>query len=542
MKIGEFIKYTGLWTIPAITIVCVAVGSVLHINILSEHIISIIACSFPIPLYIWSKNIIAKYNNIPSFPIFPFKYITDTNPYYQSTNRFKNISKDVPDMLLDKKPQGIILGKSDNSGKYVRLLPDSCKASHCLVLGGSGSGKTSSVLLSTVIAAQSCADNTPTFVYMDIKGELTKKGFINPNKALAVFNPRDRKTYGFDFLCGLNPNSTENEIYTVMKRLLFSLVPANNKAKDSFWIDAPRNIILGAFIHGYQYMKFNNIVDLVDYILSENIVKLIPRIISETQRNSIVYKLMVPFSVGEEDATDTLNSISLCIINSLSLIASDEDLRFLLKEKNEKITPDFPDKKINVALQINDSDIEIYAPIINMILSAFNHKFSQRAEGSSPVILLIDELSRICCALHSPIEGLQSLLQIGRSRGISVLLATQSIDALKDAYSDGAIQDMLCNITYRCILQCRPDDKSTVDMIVNSFGKYEETKRSVSIGKSSSNSYSFEDKDIIRTSDLISLPEKHKEILIAPQGAYIINTCQYFKDQKILSVKKSFEQ
>ena len=536
MKMGEFIKYTGLWTVPAITAAVVGAGGILHINILIEDVITIALCTLPVPLYIWSRNMVAKSNHIPSFPVFPFKYITDTNPYYQATNRYKSLSVNVPDCLIDKEPQGIILGKLCNTGRYVRLLLDDGKANHCLVLGGSGSGKTSSILLSTIIAAQADPDNSPTFVYIDVKGELTKKGFLNSKKKLAVFNPENRKTFGFDFLFGLDDSSTENEVYTVMRRLVFSLIPTDSKEKDSFWINAPRNVILGAFIHGYQYMRFDNIVDLVDYVLSENLIKLIPRIVSETQKNSIVYKLLVPFVVGEDDANDTLNSISMSIINSLSLIASDENLRFLLREREDKITPDFPDKKISVAIQINDADIEVYAPILNMILSAFNHQFSQRTDGSASVILLIDELSRICCALHSPVEGLQTLLQIGRSRGISVLLATQSIEALKDAYSEGALQDMLCNVTYRCILQCRPDDKSMVDMIVGSFGKYEETKRSICVGKSNSNNYSFEDKDIIKTTDLLTLPEHHKEILIAPQGAYIINTCRYFKDRKILKI------
>ena len=180
---------------------------------------------------------------------------------------------------------------------------------------------------------------------------MTKKGFINPNKKLAVFNPRDRRGYGFDFLYGLNENSTENDIYTVMKRLVCALVPAKNSNTDTFWTDAPRNVILALFIHGYQYMKLNSIVGLVDYALSKNIIELIPKAVSETQTNSIVYKLLTPFLTGEGDASETLSSISMTIINALSLLASDENLRFLLREKEEKITPDFPDKGISVALQ-----------------------------------------------------------------------------------------------------------------------------------------------------------------------------------------------
>ncbi len=538
MKINEFIKYTGLWTVPVITLAVVGTCCALHINILIQDIVTIVICTLPVTLYIWSSNMVAKANDIPSFPLFPSKYITNTNPYYQVTNRYKNINRNVPCELIGKSPEGIILGKSGNTGKYIRLLPSNGEANHCLVLGGSGSGKTSGVLLSTIIAAQVTPEDSPTFVYIDVKGELTKKGFINPNKKLAVFNPRDRSGYGFDFLYGLNENSTENDIYTVMKRLVYALVPVKNSNTDTFWTDAPRNVILALFIHGYQYMKLNNIVDLVDYTLSKNIIELIPRVVSETQTNSIVYKLLTPFLTGEGDASETLSSISMTIINALSLLASDENLRFLLREKEEKITPDFPDKGISVALQINDADIEIYASLLNMILSAFNYQFSQRDENSRSVILLIDELSRICCALHSPIDGLQSLLQIGRSRGVSVLLATQSIDALEDAYSKGALQDMLCNITYRCILQCRPDDKSTVDMIINSFGKYDETKKSVSVGKTSSNSYSFEEKDIIKASDLLALPKEHRVIIIAPSGTYIANTCQYFKDKKIKKIQE----
>ena len=71
MKINEFIKYTGLWTVPVITLAVVGTCCALHINILIQDIVTIVICTLPVTLYIWSSNMVAKANDIPSFPLFP---------------------------------------------------------------------------------------------------------------------------------------------------------------------------------------------------------------------------------------------------------------------------------------------------------------------------------------------------------------------------------------------------------------------------------------------------------------------------------------
>lgn len=82
------------------------------------------------------------------------------------------------------------------------------------------------------------------------------------------------------------------------------------------------------------------------------------------------------------------------------------------------------------------------------------------------------------------------------------------------------------------LLQCQPESKD-VDMAVKAFGKYTEKKKSVSTGKNKSYSYQFEEKDILQASDLLTLPDQNKVVVLSPYGAYMLQRCQYFKDKKL---------
>ena len=70
----------------------------------------------------------------------------------------------IPKKYLADKPEGLILGKSGK--QYVRISTDPKSSSypgilHTLILGGSGSGKTSGPILSTLIPAMSNRVLTP---------------------------------------------------------------------------------------------------------------------------------------------------------------------------------------------------------------------------------------------------------------------------------------------------------------------------------------------------------------------------------------------
>lgn len=524
-------KYAGLWTtFPTLLVV---VSAMKYLQFSATHLsdfISIGCLSFVPSLLIWSQNVVAKKNGKSDFSIIPTR--THLDPDYQSSARYRAQEKIVPEELLKKKPSGIVYGKSN--GKYACIEPNLKGSSHTLILGSSGAGKTSSVIADTCLAASENKDST-SWLIVDIKGEILSKFISTTDRdadKLYVFNPRDRNGDGFDPFYDIDDSSEEYDILTSVRRVVFSLIPKkNNESSDSFWVDAPRAVLVALWVFGWQQLNLRTLPALADFALSKPLDELINDVLGKVGENSVVYKQLVSFG-GEGAAKETLSGIAMNLANALSLVVSDEGLRFLLSENVRRITPECIEKEgVVVDIQISDQFLAEYSKILNLFLSTFLIAFTRRSEDSSPVIVLIDELGRIVIDSDGQLSGLEAVLMIGRSRKVSLILCTQSWDALRSAYSEAECNDMLVNLNYRVVLNAVPDDTSTVDMVVKGFGKYLERKRSFTDGKQQSSSYSFELQDVIRPDDLLKLPEQNRLVLLSPHGAFLIKKCPYYSDK-----------
>lgn len=531
--ISNWLRYTGLWLPPPVTVGIAVIMYYCYCPI--DLILSVSMCalvlSLAMSLQIWSLNRIAKQNGLTDYPLIP--YNVDQNPYYQVSYRTKALSKKPDKRLLEKEPKGIILGKSD--GRYMSIQPGITPgALHTLVLGTSGSGKTSSVLLSTLLAQHN--NKEITFLAVDVKGELLEKGF-SPDDKVAVFNPRRRDLYGFDFLYDLTPKSTESEVIEALRRVIYSLIPLRHTGGDEFWPIAARTVLLGLFLFAWEYQQCYTLPQLVDFALSKNLNTLITDILAEAEENSVVTRLLSPYG-GDCVAEETLGSISSNIGNALQLFSSDSNLRYLTREAPKKITPELLEQGISIDLLIEDRDLETYAPILSLAVATcityLSSPAREKAVAQDPlhsqVVFVLDELGRIL-----EIQGLPSILQIGRSRGCTVLGCLQSWSSAEDHYGEKVAQDMLTNFSYRVFLQAQPESKD-VDMAVKAFGKYTEKKKSVNTGKNKNYSYQFEEKDILQASDLLTLPDKNRIVVLSPFGAYMLTRCQYFKDTKLRKI------
>lgn len=531
--ISNWLRYTGLWLPPPVTVGIAVIMYYCYCPI--DLILSVSMCalvlSLAMSLQIWSLNRIAKQNGLTDYPLIP--YNVDQNPYYQVSYRTKALSKKPDKRLLEKEPKGIILGKSD--GRYMSIQPGITPgALHTLVLGTSGSGKTSSVLLSTLLA-NGIKKEKYAFVLVDVKGELLQKGF-SPDDKVAVFNPRRRDLCGFDFLYDVNEKSTEAEVIEALRRVIYSLIPLKH-TREEFWPIAARTVLLGLFLYAWEYQQCYTIPQLVDFALSKNLNMLITDILTEAEDNSVVTRLLSPYG-GDCVAEETLGSISSNIGNALQLFSSDSNLRYLTKEADRKITPELLEQGISIDLLIEDRDLEVYAPILSLAVATcityLSSPAREKAVAQDPlhsqVVFMLDELGRI-----PEVQGLPSILQIGRSRGCTVLGCLQSWSSAEDHYGEKVAQDMLTNFSYRVFLQCQPESKD-VEMAVKAFGKYLEKKKSINTGKNKSYSYQYEEKDILQASDLLTLPDKNKVVVLSPYGAYMLSRCQYFRDTKLSKI------
>lgn len=532
-SISNWLRYTGLWLPPPVTVGVAVIMYYCYCPI--DQILSVSMCVLllllAISLWIWSLNQIAKQNGLTDYPLIP--YNVDQNPYYQVSYRTKALGKKPDKRLLCKDPQGIILGRVDS--KYLSILPGITPgATHTLVLGTSGSGKTSSVLLSTLLARHINKEKY-AFLLVDVKGELLQKGF-SPDDKVAVFNPRRRDLCGFDFLYDVNEKSTEAEVIEALRRVIYSLIPLKHTGEE-FWPVAARTVLLGLFLFAWEYQQCYTIPQLVDFALSKNLNTLISDVIAEAEENSVVTRLLSSYG-GDCVAEETLGSISSNIGNALQLFSSDSNLRYLTREAPKKITPELLEQGISIDLLIEDRDLETYAPILSLAVatcitylsSPVREKVVTQDPQHSQVVFILDELGRI-----PEVQGLPSILQIGRSRGCTVLGCLQSWSAAEEHYGEKVAADMLTNFSYRVFLQAQPESKD-VEMAVKAFGKFTEKKKSINTGKNKNYSYQFEEKDILQASDLLTLPDKNRIVVLSPFGAYMLTRCQYFKDTKLRKI------
>lgn len=518
------VKLTGIWLPIVATPASVLALSYVYpeIEITASNVISI-AIAFSLgSLIIWSKNRIAVMNGVDNLPLIPIH--TSTDPDFQYSYRTKALNKKPPKQFLFKTPSGIVFGKVGRL--YVCVIPGAGKGVHVLCVGTSGSGKTSTILADTLLAAE-INDSDITFLIIDPKGEILKK-FMSQNRKVRVFNPRDRSQSGFDPFYDLSEASSEYEILTSIRRVVYSLIPQKREKKDPFWTDGPRNILMGIFLYGWINKGLRDLPSLVDYTLSKNLKTLINEVLEDVDEYSIIHKYLISFG-GEETADETIASLSMNIANAVNLFATDETLRYLLSNLcSERITPYDLEKNINVDVQIADEFLDEYSRVLSLFIGTFCTAFTRRPEGSKPIVMMLDEVGRI--AHEGQIEGLQQTLQIGRSRGISVICCTQTWSAIQAVYAEGDAADMLNNFSYRVILQAQPELKDVCEMAIKGFGKYTEKKRTENAGKQKSASYAFEEKNVLREADLLTLPSKNKLVWLSPSGAFMLKRAPYFDD------------
>ena len=221
---------------------------------------------------------------------------------------------------------------------------------------------------------------------------------------------------------------------------------------------AARTVLLGLFLFGWEYEQCYTIPQLVDFALSKNLNTLISEVIAEAEENSVVTRLLSSYG-GDCVAEETLGSISSNIGNALQLFSSDSNLRYLTKEADRKITPGLLEQGISIDLLIEDRDLETYAPILSLaVATCITYLSSPSREKAvtqdplhSQVVFVLDELGRL-----PEIQGLPSILQIGRSRGCTVLGCLQSWSSAEEHYGEKVASDMLTNFSYRVFLQCQP--------------------------------------------------------------------------------------
>ena len=515
MKWLDKIIYTGLWTQPLTMGIEFKMLSLQDsVQITGQTLIAMTALSLLPAFYIYMSNNIARSGGKKKFGLLD-AFDGKPEPYY-STKKQVAMYPEVPEQLIaGSRPLGIVLGKYH--GKYVCRPVE--QDGHYLIVGGSGSGKSSSLIVPTLLIN----NDVPAFV-LDIKGELSRLAEKKGDARVHIFNPNDRRSYGYDPFYNLKKESTEQEILETMQMVTFSLISLSANVKDPFWKTSARNMLCGLMIYHYKQGK-NNLVDIMDAILGRSIKASIQEIMTGSDPTTAEYRYLVAFS---DMAEETLSGVYAEMASNIIVFANDQDIRYALKHNSLKCSPVGLENGNSIYVVIREDKLTAYNQVLQLIINQTLNALEKRPEKSAPILFLIDELPRILSA--GKIERLLDASRTLRSRNVRLILVTQSVEALMTVYSENEVVDLISNCNYKIILDA--SSQKTQHTISEWCGNYKEKKKIWNeAGTKQKTGISFEEKPIVEGSDLMTLAQTGEAILVCPYGYFRIQKTPYYKDK-----------
>lgn len=423
----------------------------------------------------------------------------------------------VPSSLLSKEPEGIILGKYKN--QYVRVpLKD---IYHYCILGGTGVGKSSGVLLNSLLANFAGGKNGFTSFSIDIKGELHEVSSPMFNPDVIVVDPENRDSCGWDVYYRLHNHPSNDLILAAIEEISEGLIVSTN-SKDFFFVENAKTALTGLLV--YYYMRGESFIDSVNRILESDTASLITEIIKDSEPSDIWYKYLAKFN-GK--TAESVQDIFTEMCTSLSVFSKDS-VRFCFRDNYQKASPYSLLEGKSVFLSIKEDMLETYKAIMRLCtVQVFKELERRPKEQKKPILLIIDEFARI-----GEIKGVFNALYTLRSRNVMVLLAFQSLAQAEQIYGDDGARILMDNCRVKVILEC--NDPKTQKAISDWCGTYRDKKETLNGGKNRHKSYTYEDKPIVDANDLIKLAGKGEEILVLGGIGYLRTIkCPYFRDEKL---------
>lgn len=403
---------------------------------------------------------------------------------------------------------GFIFGKSNND-KIETKSEDT--DGHILVVGGSGSGKSSCIAIPSLLSW-----NDRVFV-IDIKGELyehTKNSTKRNN--IKVFNPLQDNAWGYDPFYLLEYAINKNQEAEAMA---YALIPMNPEIKDPFWINNARDMLTGAILHFHN--EGDNFINTVTKILTPNSIDDFIKELANSTADTVKFYVKRFIELKAE----TVAGIYTELCQHIRLYVTDLDLKKSLSKSN-CINPTAL-KSADIYIIIPEHQLEQWKNLLILITSQFLRYFEKRNESENliPILFLLDEFPRL-----GKIEKIDGALATLRSKKITIALLMQSLSQLDFIYGE-TLKEVICgNCLYTAILKVT--DYKSQEYLSKRIGTHEKAKISkivnteayINIKTGRGTTESTEEKARIKPEDLGTLKDV---ILLHPNGRTRLKKVHY---------------
>ena len=424
-------------------------------------------------------------------------------------SKIYRLHKDGIDWAFSKEhSSGIIFGK-----KFGQMYISSLEAreGHICILGPSGSGKTSGLLITNL------RNWRGTSFSIDIAGDIEKN--VHQAKKL-IYQPENLNSTPYNVFYAIDIMEQDADKYEAIEKLAYLLMPElpprESSASAKFYNQEGRKILTAALLAGYGQGK--DFIEICKWVMTSSYQQLFHEIDQS----------------GNELAIQYINSFSGALSENTSGCKQAADLAIKLFATNEYVMnsirrpkrgeASFDPGKIeiyNVFFVVSDAKLDVYAPLVHLVVAQVLEYFSVRSdEMKQSILLCIDE-----AASFGKLELTAALRKL-RKRRIRIITATQSLNDWIMIYGEAETKAMLGNYAYKVILGA--NDYETAEFWAKSIGHKKSTRRSFQEGDKGGKVIHTEIKEFAYEPEELGRL-RNKLILLYPGGYMMLRKNYYFK-------------
>lgn len=409
------------------------------------------------------------------------------------------------------KIHGIIFGRMKNRVLYSEVSQEQ----HCFVCAGTGKGKTSSLLIPTLRSW------TGSSLTIDISGDISKNC---PNMLdKLVFEPENEETIPYDVFSVIDKMDNEDQQNEALCQLAILLLPEHPGMNDNalFFLKNGRKILSSALIAFYH--KGLDFCEICRKIVSSSWQTLFNEIDETENQEAVMY---INGFVGANEANTSGCFQQTC--EAINLFATNKNVINGVRRpsKGEMALEPSCIENCNIFVIVQDEKLELYSPLMNIIVSQFMQYISSRSvikNESKTILLALDEYA----SLHIDSGMILEATRKYRKRLCRLMILTQNLADLVILYGQEVTRGLIGNFDYKVLLGGIGDLES-LETFAKLIGYKETTKRSVSKSSTGTSRTESEDREfIIEPSELDRLGDK--AVLISPEGHFILDKNFYYK-------------
>lgn len=393
-------------------------------------------------------------------------------------------------------------------------LPWSFATKHFLACGSTGSGKTTLIrlLMQSVLPRIGTAPDERALIYDAKQDILSILDGMQLSARLVLLNPFDERSAAWDIAADVTEPSTAQQIATI-------LIPEEENAAQRFFSDASRHLLAGVMRRFIKTAPGRwTLADVVYAMLDQGRLE---QILSNDPDTTPLLTYLRDARTGNSVLSTVLTKMQPYEFIAAAWSRAEEKVSLRDWVKGDYILILGNDEAQRSALDaINQA---IFKRVVELVLAQDN-------SANRRTWFFLDEVREA-----GKLDGLQSLMTKGRSKGGCVVLGFQDIDGMKDVYGEYLTSEITGQCACKALL--RTDSAKTAEWasallgerefveITNSSSTSEGSSKSLnhrssSAGVSSSSSEHVVRRPIVLPSELMALP--------LPGGGGAAPLCAYF--------------